>query len=121
MTVKGLTLTSKVAFFPAETTLIDVSKWEYPIPVLTTTTSLILPSVITGLNLAPVPFPELSITCKVGVEKYSTPPYWILTWSIFPLTKMGFKLESLPFFIEITGFFSKFNILEPYPVPDSYK
>ena len=73
--------------------------------MLTTITSDILPFVITGLNWAPVPFPDVSITFKVGIEKYSDPPYWILTRSILPLLKTGFTLAFLPFFIEIIGFF----------------
>ena len=34
---------------------------------------------------------------------------------------MGVNCASLPFFIDMRGFFSRFIIVDPYPVPDSYK
>ena len=34
---------------------------------------------------------------------------------------IGVNLASLPFFMDIDGFFSRFKIVDPYPVPPSYR
>lgn len=60
----------RTAFFPALSTDITVFEVEYPIPGLTTTTSVSFPFAITGLNFAPLPSPDAVI---FGIEKYSDP------------------------------------------------
>ena len=117
--LNDLILTSIRVFFPAETTFIEVSILEYPIPGLIISTSDILLLLIIGLKAAPLPLPLESITFKSGIEKYCSPPNWRLTESILPLTIMGSNWAFLPVFMEIIGLFSKFNTEEPYPVPVS--
>ena len=120
LTDNCLTSVSNFAPDPLGTTLMEVEVLEYPMPVLITFTSVILPSVdMTGLNKAPEPDPLESITSNSGVEKYSEPPNWRLTEFSNPLMIMGFNCAFLPFFIEINGFFSKLIVLDPYPVPAS--
>ena len=71
---------------------------------------------MTGLNSAPEPnssLPLTSLTIKSGIEVYSCPPNSIFTFvSSVPIT-IGFNSQFLPFFIDMLGFFSKFNIVEP--------
>ena len=92
---------------------------EYPIPALSTFTSLIFSSTITALNLAPVPEPVGSKTTKSGTEKYSDPPNKRLTSLMDPFTIIGFKLASFPILTVNEGFFSRFKMFDPYPVPFS--
>ncbi len=106
LTVNFLTCGFIFAFLPDGITLIEVEFDEYPIPGLTTSTETIFPFSMVDLNWAPVPDPLESITSKSGIEKYSIPPYPILTLFIEPFTMTGFKLAFFPFFIEIIGFFS---------------
>ena len=78
---------------------------------------LVLP--IIAFNLAPFPKPDVSITCKVGVEKYSVPAAATDTDDI-PVVDGSIKTfiaAFLPFLILKFGFFSKFKIWDPYPVP----
>ena len=84
-------------------------------------TSSIFWSFKTGLNLAPIPFPEGSIICKSGTEKYSFPPNPILILSIWPLLIIGFNDAFLPFCNLIIGFRWLLMIVDPYPVPFSYR
>ena len=109
---------SKIWPVPLETTLI-VLEVEYPIPALIIFTPVILSLVTIALNLAPLPILVGSETIKSGVEKYSYPPNCIFVWLIDPLTIIGVIWASLPFLSEKVGFFSKFKIFDPYPVPGS--
>ena len=88
-------------------------------------TSVILPSVISALNIAPIPSPT---TSNVGAELYSFPPNCISIAVIDPLVVpipiallviIGFNAAFFPFLMVIIGFFSRFNIVLPYPVPPS--
>ena len=45
----------------------------------------------------------------------------IFTETNFPSLITGVNSANLPFSIFKTGFNSKFKIVDPYPVPDSYK
>jgi hypothetical protein len=80
-------------------------------------TEEILESEIFAFNLAPDPFPVGSNNSKSGSEKYSIPPNSILTDSKNPATMLGTMLASLPFCKDIFGYFSKFNVFDPYPRP----
>ena len=66
--VKSLTSELKTALKPEETTEMDVSAEEYPIPALITLTESNLLFFIIALNTAPVPDFEESVTIKSGVE-----------------------------------------------------
>ena len=118
--VKDLTVESNIAFWPADFTFIDVEEL-YPIPVLTTFTSVTLPLDITGFNLAPAPNPVGSIISKSGTEKYSLPPKLILTEVIWPFLIFGTMDAFLPFLIDIIGFLWLLTTVDPYPVPSSYR
>ena len=85
-----------------------------------TTTSSIFPFKSTGLRIAPVP-PEGSSTLSSGIESYSDPLFstWIST--ILPLEIIGASWEFFPLLIETLGFVCKLNMVDPYPVPDSYR
>ena len=89
-------------------------------------TSVILPLVISALNLAPIPSPT---TSNVGAELYSLPPNCISIAVIDPLVVpipiallviIGLSAASFPFLMVIVGFFSRFKTVLPYPVPPSY-
>jgi len=73
----------------------------------------------TAFNLAPLPNPDVSITSKDGVEKYSVPPEPIVADEIPDVlgSTVIFTIAFFPFLIFKFGFFSKFNISDPYPVP----
>ena len=58
--VKSLTRDSKYPFLPLEFTYTFVSAVLYPIPALIIITSVNSPLVITGLRIAPLPFPSIS-------------------------------------------------------------
>ena len=58
----------KIAPDPLGVTLIEVDVAEYPIPAFMILTSVILPSVKTGLKVAPFPVPLESITSISGIE-----------------------------------------------------
>ena len=78
---------------------------------------LVLPR--TAFNLAPLPKPDVSITSKEGVEKYSVPAAETDTDDI-PVVDGSIKMliaAFLPFLILRFGFLSKFKIWDPYPVP----
>ena len=84
----------------------------YPIPVLTTITSVNFLFSITGLSIAPEPSP-VDITFISGIELYSLPWFAIRTLSILPLTIIGFTDASLPEVIFTSGKFTWFNIFDP--------
>ena len=65
--LSSLTVVSIIAPVPLKSTNIDVVDSLYPIPVLITITSSILPSFITGRNMAPTP-PDGSSTVISGVD-----------------------------------------------------
>ena len=109
--VKLLTLALKAPFIPLGTTSISVVKLLYPIPVLTTIASMMLPFSITGLITAPVPV--VSVTTTSGIELYSSPLLTTATLSILPFTMIGLSSPFLPVCNLISGITWWFNIDDP--------
>ena len=81
-------------------------------------TSVIFPPLITGLSIAPVPFP---VIMSSGMELYSDPVLKTCTAIILPLETTGFNCAFFPFFKVISGFLCKFKVFDPYSVPFSYR
>ena len=81
LTLKCLTEASINAFCPLGTTLTKVFAVEYPIPALTITTSVSLPSETTALNLPPIPSP---VILRSGADVYSEPGLIICVLLIRP-------------------------------------
>ena len=109
--VKLLTLALKAPFIPLGEIVISVVRLLYPIPVLTTIASTMLPFSIIGLIIAPVP--ALSLTITSGRELYSWPLLTTATLSILPFTTMGFNSPPFPVCILISGTTWWFKIDDP--------
>ena len=109
--MRGLTDGSNICPDPVGLTL-TTGDSVYPIPEFIITTSVILPSVIIGLNFAPTPVPTPTKSTSGG-EKYSFPPNLTSTFDILPLFVNTLNSACFPFCKVIPGFFSKFNISDP--------
>ena len=96
--------------------MIDVVAEVYPIPVLSTTTSVTFWFTTTALNFAPVPDP-IPTTSKSGGDVYSLPVFVTCTFIILPPSIIGFNSAPLPLFTKISGFLWKLIVVDPYPVP----
>ena len=120
LTVNPLVTASIFAPLPGETTFISILSCWYCKPPSRITTSTILPPSTTALNLPPRPVP-IPTTSRSGAEVYSWPLVCISTNVIFPSVTIGFSCASLPVLILTVIDFSRFKILDPYPVPSSYK
>ena len=115
---RPLTCGSNIAPVPGAVTLMVVFVVAYPIPVLITTTFTISPFSTTALNLAPIAVPKPT-TSRSGAALYSCPPFCTCTDIILPFAMIGFNSAFLPFLILTRGLLSKFNTVDPYPVPPS--
>ena len=111
LTLSDLTEGSKIVPLPAGVILIDGDSL-YPIPALTTLTSVIWPFDTIGRKRAPTPVPKPT-TSKSGGEKYSVPESRTSTDKILPPDTIAFNSARFPFLIVMVGFFSKFTISDP--------